>query len=246
MSKIAHDSDRLYASKQASIERFSFDEQVVRVFPDMIRRSVPGYGAMIEMIGVLSARHARPGTQLYDLGCSLGAATLAMAAMVPHPDCRIIGIDNSAAMISAARQLIEQAVPPLPVQLVEQDIRQTALTNASVVVLNFTLQFLPLADRDALINRISGALHPGDILLLSEKIRFADAAEDALQQSMHHDFKRFNGYSEMEISQKRNALEDVLIPETLETHQQRLQAAGFARSSVWFRCFNFASLLAIR
>ena len=246
MSHKTEDTDRIYADQRGIIERFSFDEQVVRVFPDMISRSVPGYGTMVEMIGVMAARYARPGTRLYDLGCSLGAATLAMAALVPHRDCRIVAVDNSAAMIATADQLIKQARPALTVDLLQADIREVAFENASVAVLNFTLQFLPVADRDMLIRRLAAALQPGDILLLSEKIRFADAQEDELQQALHHAFKRNNGYSDMEISQKRTALENVLIPETLATHEQRLRAAGFSEVHVWFRCFNFLSLMAIR
>jgi tRNA (cmo5U34)-methyltransferase len=246
MGHSSEQQDRLYAEQRQIIERFSFDDQVVRVFPDMIRRSVPGYGTMIEMIGVLAARYARPGTRLYDLGCSLGAASLAMAAMVPHRDCRIMAIDNSAAMIARARQLMDEARPLLPVELTEQDIRFVPLENASVVVLNFTLQFLPLADRDELVRQIGTALQPGDILVLSEKIRFEDADEDALQQALHHAFKRNNGYSDLEISQKRTALENVLIPETLAEHERRLANAGFRQVHVWFRCFNFLSLVAVR
>jgi tRNA (cmo5U34)-methyltransferase len=246
MTDSVEQADRLYARQRDIIERFSFDEQVVRVFPDMISRSVPGYGTMIEMIGVLAARYARPGTNLYDLGCSLGAATLAMAALVPHRDCRIVALDNSVAMIERAGQLLDEARPAVPVQLELGDIRDRCLEKASVVVLNFTLQFLPLDDRSALIERIAAALKPGDILVLSEKIRFEDAQEDALQQALHHAFKRNNGYSDLEISQKRTALENVLMPETLAEHEQRLQRAGFAQSHVWFRCFNFLSLVAIR
>lgn len=246
MSHKTEDTDRIYADQRGIIERFSFDEQVVRVFPDMISRSVPGYGTMVEMIGVMAARYARPGTRLYDLGCSLGAATLAMAALVPHRDCHIVAVDNSAAMIATADQLIKQARPALTVDLLQADIREVAFENASVAVLNFTLQFLPVADRDMLIRRLAAALKPGDILLLSEKIRFADAQEDELQQALHHAFKRNNGYSDMEISQKRTALENVLIPETLATHEQRLRGAGFSQVHVWFRCFNFLSLMAIR
>jgi tRNA (cmo5U34)-methyltransferase len=246
MSQKTEDTDRIYADQRGIIERFSFDEQVVRVFPDMISRSVPGYGTMIEMIGVMAARYARPGTRLYDLGCSLGAATLAMAALVPHRDCRIVAVDNSAAMIFRAGQLIEEARPSLTVDLQQVDIRHVTFENASVAVLNFTLQFLPVADRDTLIRRLADALQPGDILLLSEKIRFQDPHEDDLQQALHHAFKRNNGYSDMEISQKRTALEDVLIPETLATHEQRLRTAGFSEVHVWFRCFNFLSLMAIR
>jgi tRNA (cmo5U34)-methyltransferase len=149
-------------------------------------------------------------------------------------------------MIARAGQLIDEARPSLSVDLQQADIREVAFENASVAVLNFTLQFLPVADRDTLIRRLASALQPGDILLLSEKIRFQNPQEDDLQQALHHAFKRNNGYSDMEISQKRTALENVLIPETLATHEHRLRTAGFSEVHVWFRCFNFLSLVAIR
>lgn len=238
--------DDLYAQARDDVARFCFDEQVAQVFPDMIRRSVPGYGTMIDMIGVLAARYARPGTRLYDLGSSLGAATLAMARLVPHRDCEIVAVDNSPAMVERAAAILAAEAPTVPVTQRCEDVRTTALENASVVVLNFTLQFIPLADRDAFIERVADALSPGDILVLSEKIRFPDSEEDTLQQALHHAFKRNNGYSDLEISQKRTAIEDVLIPETLQAHQTRLAQAGFQRAHVWFRCFNFLSLVAIR
>lgn len=238
--------DDIYAQVRDDITRFRFDEQVVSVFPDMISRSVPGYGTMIDMIGVLAARYARPGTRLYDLGSSLGAATLAMARLVPHRDCEIVAVDNSPAMMERAATLLADASPAVPVTQRCEDIRDTPFDNASVVVLNFTLQFVPMADRDSLIQRIATAQQPGDILILSEKIRFADAQDDALQQALHHAFKRHNGYSDLEISQKRTALENVLVPETLMDHEARLQAAGYASVNLWFRCFNFVSLVAVR
>jgi tRNA (cmo5U34)-methyltransferase len=83
-------------------------------------------------------------------------------------------------------------------------------------------------------------------LILSEKIKFADTAEQTLLTDLHLAFKRANGYSELEISQKRSALENVLIPDTLETHQARLQQAGFAQSLQWFQGMNFISLLAVK
>jgi tRNA (cmo5U34)-methyltransferase len=114
------------------------------------------------------------------------------------------------------------------------------------VVLNFTLQFLPPGDRLPLLARIRDGLRAGGILILSEKIAGRDAAADGLLTEMHHAFKRANGYSELEISRKRSALEKVLVPETLDTHRQRLAAAGFARADLWFQCFNFVSLVARR
>ncbi|MDF1822941.1 MAG: carboxy-S-adenosyl-L-methionine synthase CmoA [Alcanivoracaceae bacterium] len=242
------DRDDLYARERQVIDRFSFDESVVRVFPDMIKRSVPGYDTIIEMTGVLAARYSQPGSLLYDLGCSLGASTLAMASLVPHQDCRIIAVDNSAAMLASARQLMDANPPGLQVTLTEEDIRRVSFApqSASVAVMNFTLQFVPRPDRDALLARLANALLPGGILVLSEKIAFADPQEDDLQRELHHAFKQNNGYSVMEISQKRNALENVLVPETLEEHRRRLGEAGFSQVHVWFRCFNFLSLVAVR
>ena len=238
--------DRIYAEQRQIIERFSFDEKVVSVFPDMIRRSVPGYPTIIEMTGVLAARYAQPDTVIYDLGCSLGASSLAMASLVTARGCRIIAVDNSDAMIASARHLIDANGPGLPVELRQSDIRDIEFEPASVVVLNFTLQFLPLTARGELVSRLASALRPGGIVVLSEKIDFEDPSEAALQASLHHAFKRNNGYSDLEISQKRTALEAVLVPETLQAHRDRLREAGFSRVDVWFRCFNFASMVAVR
>lgn len=237
--------DRLYRDRDEATGAFRFDEAVARVFPDMIRRSVPGYSSIIAMIGILTGRYMQPGSHAYDLGCSLGAATLAMRHGIQAPDCRLIGVDNSPAMIERCRHHLALDDHPVPVELHCTDIRQMPLENASVVTLNFTLQFVPLAERLALLERIRQSLRPGGILILSEKIAFEDPGEQQLQTELHHDFKRANGYSDLEISRKRSALEDVLIPETLATHERRLKEAGFARVSCWQQCFNFVSLIAL-
>lgn len=238
--------DKIYAEQREIIERFSFDEQVVRVFPDMIRRSVPGYSTIIEMTGVLAARYAQPDTLIYDLGCSLGASSLAMASLVAVSGCQVVAVDNSTAMIESAQQLLDANDTRLPVSLHLGDIRELSFEPASVAVLNFTLQFLPLEAREALVNDLATAIRPGGVLVLSEKIDFDSPDEAALQAELHHAFKRNNGYSDLEISQKRTALENVLVPETLAAHRTRLINAGFSRVEVWFRCFNFMSLVAFR
>lgn len=235
--------DRLYATPR-DIAPFRFDEAVVRVFPDMIRRSVPGYAAMVEMTGIIAGSHAQPGSTVYDLGCSLGATTLAMRHQLGDRACRIVAVDNAPAMIARARELL--AGPGAPVELREEDIRDTVFAGASVVALNFTLQFVPVADRVPLLARIHAGMLPGGALVLSEKIRFDDPREQALNEALHHAFKRAEGYSDLEIAQKRSALEQVLLPDTLATHTQRLRDAGFNDITCWFRCFNFASLVAIR
>lgn len=235
--------DRIYAEAHDEIAAFRFDDRVAAVFPDMIRRSVPGYAAIVGMIGLLAEERAQPFSRLYDLGCSLGAATAAMRSRVHAEGCELVAVDNAPAMIERAREAFDSQ-PGLPVQLHCADIRDVDIENASVVVLNFTLQFLPPADRLTLLRRIRAGIRPGGVLVLSEKIAGADAEQDRLLIEMHHAFKRANGYSDLEISQKRSALENVLIPETVAAHQQRLSDAGFVRSDLWFQCFNFVSLVA--
>lgn len=238
--------DNIYANPRDHLVDFEFNESVARVFPDMIRRSVPGYGTLITLIGLLAEQYAQPGTHLYDLGSSLGAATLAMRRRVSHHDCRIIAIDNSLAMVERCRNNIAEDLSPIEVDVVCGDIREQRIENASVVVLNFTLQFLPPEDRLALLSNIHQGMVPGAVLLLSEKITFDDEIEQELQNALHLSFKRANGYSDLEISQKRMALENVLIAETVAEHRQRLAEAGFWHSQQWFQCFNFVSLLAIK
>lgn len=238
--------DSLYAQPQAAIGDFVFDEQVANVFDDMIRRSVPGYGSIVNMLGVLTGRYAQPDSVCYDLGCSLGAGTLAMRRYIQEAGTRIIAVDNSEAMVVKCRQNIVRSNLTAPVEIVCEDITRMAFEPASVVAVNFTLQFIPPDERQALMNRIGAAVRPGGVLVVSEKLAFEDPEEERAQVELHHAFKKLNGYSDLEISQKRTALENVLIPDTEQTHRRRLQEAGFARSHVWFRCFNFASIIAYK
>ncbi|MDX1459271.1 MAG: carboxy-S-adenosyl-L-methionine synthase CmoA [Marinobacter sp.] len=237
--------DRLFASERET-EDFRFDASVARVFPDMIRRSVPGYTTIIPMIEVITEQYARPGSHCYDLGCSLGASTLAMRHGIGDRNCTLTGVDNSAAMIERCEHYVALDDHPLPVHLRCEDILDTFLSDASVTTLNFTLQFVAPERREELMTRIAAATLPGGALILSEKIRFESDSEQSIQTQLHHEFKRANGYSDLEISQKRSALEQVLIPETLAEHRQRLTKAGFERVLVWYQCFNFVSMLAIK
>ena len=241
--------DRLYASPQGQVADFVFNEAVVRVFPDMIKRSVPGYPTIVENIGVIAGQFAQPNSALYDLGCSLGAVSQALRRHVQIEGCRVIAVDNSPAMVERCREYLHAQDSMfqelLPVEVLEADICQLALRPASVVALNFTLQFIPHAQRLDLLTRIRQSLLPGGALILSEKLRFADAEEHELLTDLHVAFKRANGYSELEIAQKRSAIENVMKPDSLGEHRERLAAAGFSKVIPWFQCLNFASLIAL-
>jgi tRNA (cmo5U34)-methyltransferase len=244
---VTNNTDNIYTDPLQEMIDFKFDERVVAVFPDMIQRSVPGYGMIISNIGIVAAKYAQAGSHCYDLGCSLGAASLAMRQLITQPNCDIIAVDNSPAMIERGRKiLVLDQKSTVPVTMICADLQDIVIENASVVVLNFTLQFIPPTQRLGLIQRIHAGLKPGGVLILSEKLAFSEPGRQHFHEELHHDFKRANGYSDLEISQKRSALENVMVPETLACHQKRLQAAGFSSSHLWFQCFNFASLVAIK
>ncbi|GHC19143.1 carboxy-S-adenosyl-L-methionine synthase CmoA [Aidingimonas halophila] len=238
--------DAIFSTPLDRMARFSFDEQVVSCFPDMIRRSVPGYGQILGMLGEIAARHLRHGAHVYDLGCSLGAVGLALAGRLPPDAFRLTAVDLSPAMVKQATHTLAEECPEHDMQVMEGDIRRLDYRDSGMIVLNFTLQFLPPEERDDVITALFEALEPGGILILSEKVVASDEQDNAWLVERYHDFKRANGYSELEISQKRTALENVLIPDTLNAHHARLSHAGFSRSLTWFQYLNFASIIAFK
>jgi len=237
--------DNIYSQDHEALEAFAFDDAVARVFPDMIKRSVPGYTMIIPMIGVITDQYAQANTHLYDLGCSLGASLLAMRHGVNVDGCKIIGIDNAEAMLKRCQSYVDIDDATVPVELHKGDVTEFEYNNASVVTLNFTLQFIPLEKRQALIQKLYDGLQTGGALILSEKICF-DEPEQTLQQELHWDFKRANGYSDLEVSQKRSALENVLVPESAQAHIERLKSVGFSQACTWYQCFNFTSFIAVK
>lgn len=240
--------DDIFVDKTGD-EPFRFDATVADVFPDMLRRSIPGYEASLEAIGSLAARYVRDDTNCYDLGCSLGAATLAMRQGIRASGCRIVAVDNAPAMVERCTEIVEtdrSAGREIPVEVIQGDVLDTPIEMASMVVLNYTLQFIAPERRKELIQRIADGLVGGGLLVLSEKVIDEDPQMEDLLFDLHHEHKRRNDYSALEVSRKRAALENVLIPETVLQHRDRLFRAGFAHAAVWLRHFNFVSIIAIK
>lgn len=235
--------DRLFARALREVRPFEFDDSVAEVFADMISRSVPGYALLLRMIGLYADIFVTPGSRVYDLGCSLGDASRLIAAQTRDRDVRIVAVDNSAAMIEKCRaREADDAV----IEWRCEDVRQTRLEKASMVIINLTLQFLPPQQRTGLLRAVFAALESGGVLVLSEKVLFEDPRENRRMLQLYEGFKKTMGYSDLEISQKRNALENVLIPDSDRRHLERLRGIGFDEVYQCFRGFNFVSYLAFK
>ena len=226
---------------------FKFDRQVANVFENMISRSVPGYENVITMCGILAEKFVTNNSNCYDLGCSLGATSFSIQKRIKSENCRIYAIDNSEAMIERLQAILSiREDYPTPVIPILGDIQTIEMSQNSLTAINFTLQFLKIEEREALLQKIYNSMLPGGVLILSEKIKSENPTENNFLIDIYHQWKESNGYSKREIEKKREALENVLIPESIETHKQRLEKIGFRNFSVWFRCFNFVSMVAFK
>ena len=239
-------ADRLYAEPLERVPNFEFDAAVVEVFEDMIQRSVPFYDHIAWSMAGWARRFSVAETNLYDLGCSTGIGTAALLAGAVDRT-RVIGVDNSPAMIDEARSKLS-SVPEHDVRLELrcEDLFETDIRDASMTVLNYTLQFIAPERRLDLLRRIFAATVPGGAVLLSEKVHVDDDREQDLLTRLHHDFKRMRGYSELEITQKRLALEKTLITETESVHRERLASAGFSTVVRVNESLGFASWIAVK
>ncbi len=241
------EKDRVFAQKQDKIKPFTFNREVTRVFNDMLGRSVPMYKESIKRQAQMAKVFYQPGSRIYDLGCSNGNLGLLVLDQFGQAPCHMVGVDTSPPMIETYKDRLETAAhPDAQVDLVCGPMERVCIKNASVVLINLTLQFLDVKKRDDLMAHIYQGLNPGGILLLTEKTFHSSEVLNENQLAFYRRFKRENGYSDLEISQKRDALEEVLIPDTLEIHLQRLGNAGFTHTDVWLKWFNFAGILALK
>lgn len=234
--------DRVFAKPLSDVKAFEFNEDVTRVFQDMITRSVPGYELLLQMIALYASVFVRDKSNIYDLGCSLGEVSRLIAEQTRKLDCAIIAVDNSPSMIRKCQQFGDSG----NIDWRCDDIQNIEISNASMVVLNLTLLFIDRDQRQSLITGIARGLNEGGVLVLSEKVLLDPELENQRMVQLHQAFKKMQGYSDLEISQKRTALENVLLPDSQAMHQQRLKQAGFSEVYQCFRCFNFVSYLAIK
>ena len=238
--------DNLFKDGNFNDLPISFNEEVTEVFEDMIDRSVPGYESSLRLIKDLSEHYFQSDTNCYDLGCSLGASSLSLLEGIGKRKGQVIAIDNSSAMISESKIRFSNFIKTGKIKFLEQDINNAQINTASIIVINFVLQFLETEKREILLTKIFQGMKEGGILILSEKIHFDNNLRNQKIYRMYDRFKLKNGYSEMEISAKRDSLEGVLVTDLEFFHVQRLNRIGFKNIRKVMSNLNFITLVAER
>lgn len=238
--------DELFAEVPVLTTDFRFDQRTAAVFDDMVSRSVPLYHEMQRMTGELAADFAVEGTNLFDLGCATGTTLLCLDPVV-NPEVTFVGVDSSRDMLEEARHKLAAHNFTRPHRLITADLhREQVVENASVVVMLLTLQFIRPLYRERVIRNIIDGLQDQGCLILIEKLTLNDSLFNRLFIRYYYEMKRRQGYSEVEISQKREALENVLIPYRPEENRELLQASGFQHVEEFFRWYNFCGMVAVK
>lgn len=236
--------DKLFRQNQVGFGGFEFNRDVAKVFDDMISRSVPLYDDVQRAIARLAGLLDHDCIDVVDLGCSTGTSLIHLAKALPDRSLRLTGVDSSSAMLEQCEAKLKKFQVNESVRLFESDLCDFQFKDASIVLLNYTLQFVDVDRRLELMKRLCQSIRPGGFLVLSEKFSHSDPAIHAQWIELYCDYKRVNGYSELEISRKRDALENVLVPFTVAENEQLLKDAGFSKTELLLKWFNFGTLLA--
>ncbi len=224
-------------------KQFEFDEEVAAVFDDMLERSVPFYKESQKITQFFALKNLEEGGVLYDLGCSTASLLLNI-----HRDLKVnaelVGLDNSEAMLAQARRKCEAYGVKIDVQ--NADILEYEYKKADVFVSNYTLQFIRPLVREELVKKIANSMKEKGVFIFSEKVISHQTKLNKDLIECYYDFKKTQGYSEYEIMQKREALENVLVPYSEEENIKMARSCGFSHCEVVFRWANFATFIAIK
>jgi len=246
MNSAHTNKDEVFRQPNQEIEDFKFGDKVVKVFDDMVSRSVPFYDEIQRMMGEMAVDFAAEGTNVYDLGCSTGT-TLMTLDKVMSPGVKFIGIDNSEEMVKQCQENFKNAGVTRPFEIVAGDLNKgVIIENASVVVMCLTLQFVRPLYRERVISEVYRQLNENGCFILVEKVHGEDSMLNRMFIDYYYEMKRRHHYSEMEISQKREALENVLIPYRLSENLELLRSCGFRYTEIFFKWYNFAGLIAVK
>ncbi len=237
--------DQIFKAPLKSIGIFSFNEDVAEVFDDMVSRSVPFYNEVNGIILDIVDKCYQKKSTIYDLGCSTGT-TMEMLFKHLKEDCGVLyGCDNSQQMLDKCKQKLKSK-RVTNFKLLCSEIESLEMKKCGLVIMNYTLQFIPIKKRMAVLKKIYSSLNKKGVFIYSEKIVSKSKVIDKLKTDLYYDFKRRNGYNELEISQKREALEKVLVPITVEKHLAMLKRAGFVNVELLFKWYNFACFIGIK
>lgn len=242
--KLMGERDRLFLSNRYP-QPFEFNNEVARVFDDMVQRSIPLYSLVTDSACKWASQYYQKGSAIYDIGCSTGTTIDALSHVILTPS-HFIGIDNSEAMISKAEEKLHNFTHPHKIDLICDDVLNVEFKDLSVAIVNYTLQFIPIAKRKTLLKKIYNGMRDGGLLFISEKVASSCPRFQETKTEIYENFKASQGYSNREIARKKEALENVLVPFTESQLVNTIEQVGFSSCESVIKWNNFTSLIALK
>jgi tRNA (cmo5U34)-methyltransferase len=246
-------------------DRWQFDDEVARVFDNMLQRSIPDYETMREMVTELGAQFIEYYSNVLDIGTSRGDQIARFLSKgyedqverileddVPGIEgAEYIGIEISDPMIEAASRRFDGVNN---VAIIKHDIREGLPINKwldpgdrlSLVTAVLTMIFVPVEARYRVLSDIHRHLETDGALIMVEKVIGEGPAMDELLVGQYQAFKARQGYTDEDIERKRLSLEGVLVPLQLSSHVANLKAVGFTHVDTFWRCLNFVGIIAVK
>jgi len=224
-------------------KQFEFDAEIAAVFDDMLQRSVPFYAEAMKLTQRFAKHYIREGAYVYDLGCST-ASTLLDIERNLEVEAKLIGLDNAPSMLEQAQKKLTAFNSNIVVE--EADILTYDYKSCDVMISNYTLQFIRPLVREELIQKIANAMNDGGAFIFSEKVVSSNTKLNKELIDCYYEYKQEQGYTQYEIAQKREALENVLIPYTEAENIEMAMRSGFSHCECIFRWANFATFIAVK
>lgn len=221
-------------------KQFEFDENVASVFDDMLSRSIPFYNEVIELVCQVVRLNTKESSRVLDLGCSTANTLLHLYHKTSG--LNLVGVDNSAAMLERAKKKV--AAHGANIELILADITHVDLKKNQIILAHYILQFIRPLTRNEFVAKIADALDKDGLFIFSEKVLFEDKTLNKQMIDIYYEFKKSHGYSEFEIAQKREALENVLVPYTVSENLKMIREAGFSSVETLFQYGNFVTFIA--
>jgi tRNA (cmo5U34)-methyltransferase len=224
---------------------FSFT--TIRDFDAHIAREIRGYETLFSIASGLADTVIATGTNVYDLGCSTGRFLVSLAKRIADETdtfrrryVQFIGIEPNDNFADRHRDA------PDSVTFIRKRVTpSTQFENASLISAIFTLQFIPIHERQPVVRNIYEGLNPGGVFLLAEKVYSSDPEIDRLINNSHLDFKR-EITDAAQILENDVRLRSIMRPLTLQENVSLLGNAGFNRCECFWRVNNFVALIAIK
>ena len=238
--------DKVFSEGDFQKGSFRFNSSVASVFDDMANRSIPFYREVIQLTGQLAETVVPNGGRVYDLGCSTGNTLMFLAQSLQHKKIKLIGCDPAEAMLTKAAEKAAAFTYSHEIEFIQNTCENIELADADLIIMNYTLQFIDKAERPALLKKIFKALKPGGVFIISEKLKQESKRVEDFNTQTYEKFKAGNGYSDLEIANKRQALENILIPGSLNENISQLTDAGFTETETIFKWLNFATFAAFK